>query len=135
MAACIACLDHILTDEALERSTRLNMRLAKGYGEVLKDAGVTAYVAADGVSGTVFFTDHPVRNWRDFLTVDGDRSMLYYYLALNRNLIASGTGPDEQWTISVQHTEADIDKHLGILSDVAKHLGGTPQAGEIEESV
>ncbi len=135
MAACIACLDYILTDEALERSTRLNMRLAKGYGEVFKDAGVTAYVAADGVSGTVFFADHPVRNWRDFLKVDGDRSMLYYYLSLNQNLIASGTGPDEQWTISVQHTEKDVDRHLEILGSVAKQLAGTPQAGEIEESV
>jgi len=135
MAACIACLDYILTDEALERSTRLNMRLAKGYAEVFKDAGVTAFVSADGVSGTVFFSDHPVRNWRDFLTVDGDRSMLYYYLSLNRNLIASGTGPDEQWTISVQHTEKDVDRHLEILGTVAKQLAGAPQAGEIEESV
>ena len=33
MTACLASLDHILTDEALERSTRLNGRLAKGYTE------------------------------------------------------------------------------------------------------
>ncbi len=135
MAACLASLDHILTDEALERSARLNARLAKGYLEVLDDAGVTAHVSADGVSGTVIFSDHPVRNWRDFLTVDGDRSMLYYYLCLNRGLIPSGTGPDEQWTISVQHTEADVDRHLEILGTVAERLAGTPQAGEIEESV
>jgi len=77
MAACLASLDHILTEEALDRSSALNARLAKGYGEVFDDAGVTAHVSADGVSGTVYFTDHPVRNWRDFLTVDGDRSMLY----------------------------------------------------------
>jgi glutamate-1-semialdehyde 2,1-aminomutase len=135
MAACLASLDHILTDEALERSARLNGRLAKGYAEVFDDAGVTAHVAADGVSGTVFFADHEVRNWRDFLTVDGDRSMLYYYLCLNRGLIPSGTGPDEQWTISVQHTDADVDRHLEILGSVAEHLAGTPKVGEIEESV
>ncbi len=135
MTACLASLDHILTDEALERSARLNGRLAKGYAEVFDDAGVTAHVAADGVSGTVFFADHPVRNWRDFLTVDGDRSMLYYYLCLNRGLIPSGTGPDEQWTISVQHTDADVDRHLEILGSVAEQLAGTPRAGEIEESV
>ncbi|HYB77861.1 MAG TPA: aspartate aminotransferase family protein, partial [Thermoplasmata archaeon] len=118
-----------------ERSARLNSRLAKGYAEVFDDAGVTAFVSADGVSGTVFFADHPVRNWRDFLNVDGDRSMLYYYHSLNRGLIPSGTGPDEQWTISVQHTDADIDRHLEILGTVAEHLAGAPQAGEIEESV
>ena len=135
MAACLASLDHILTEDALERSARLNARLAKGYAEVFEDAGVTAHVAADGVSGTVFFADHPVRNWRDFLTVDGERSMLYYYLCLNRGLIPSGTGPDEQWTLSVQHTEADVDRHLEILGGVAEQLAGAPQAGEIEESV
>jgi len=135
MTACLASLDHILTEEALDRSARLNARLAKGYAEVFDDAGVTAHVAADGVSGTVFFSDHPVRGWRDFLSVDGDRSMLYYYYCLNRGLIPSGTGPDEQWTISVQHTDADVDRHLEILGTVAERLAGAPQTGEIEESV
>ncbi len=135
MAACLASLDHILTEEALERSSALNTRLARGYAEVFDDAGVTAHVSSDGVSGTVYFTDHPVRNWRDFLTVDGDRSMLYYYRSLNRGLIPSGTGPDEQWTISVQHTEKDVDRHLEILATVAEQLTGAPQPGEIEESV
>ncbi len=135
MAAAQACLDEILTDESLERATRLNARLTKGYGEVFRDAGVTAHVSSDGVSGTVYFSDHPVRNWRDFLTVDGERSMLYYYLGLNHNLIPSGTGPDEQWTISVQHTEQDVDRHLEVLSAIAPKLVGKPVAGEIEESV
>ena len=135
LTACEVSLDHILTEENLARSARLNARLAKGYAEVFEDAGVKAFVSADGVSGNVVFADRPVRNWRDFLQVDGDRSMLYYYLCLNRNLIPSGTGPDEQWTISVQHTDADVDRHLEILGTVAERLAGTPQAGEIEESV
>ncbi len=135
MACALATLEHILTEENLARATQLNERLAKGYAEVFRDAHVTAHVAADGVSGTVFFSDHPVRDWRSFLTVDGDRSMLYYYLGLNRNLIPSGTGPDEQWTISVVHTAADIDRHLAILSEFAPQLHGAPVVGEIEESV
>ncbi|HTT15523.1 MAG TPA: aminotransferase class III-fold pyridoxal phosphate-dependent enzyme [Thermoplasmata archaeon] len=135
MTACLASLDHILTEENLERSAGLNHRLSKGYAEVFDDAGVTAHVSSDGVSGTVYFADHPIRNWRDFLTVDGDRSMLYYYLCLNRGLIPSGTGPDEQWTLSVLHTGADVDRHIEILSLVADRLSGRPQAGEIEESV
>jgi glutamate-1-semialdehyde 2,1-aminomutase len=135
MACALATLDHVLTDEAFERMARLNGRLAKGYEEVFRDHHVTAHVAADGPSGTVFFSDHPVRDWRSFLTVDGDRSMLYYYLCLNRGLIPSGTGPDEQWTLSVAHTEADVDRHLTILDGVAGQLTGKPVLGEIEESV
>jgi glutamate-1-semialdehyde 2,1-aminomutase len=135
MACALATLDHVLTDEVFERMARLNARLAKGYAEVFRDHHVTAHVAADGPSGTVFFADHPVRDWRSFLTVDGDRSMLYYYLCLNRGLIPSGTGPDEQWTLSVAHTESDVDRHLTILDSVAGQLTGKPVLGEIEESV
>ncbi|HTT44641.1 MAG TPA: aspartate aminotransferase family protein [Thermoplasmata archaeon] len=135
LTACRVSLDAILTDEALRRSAELNARLARGYDRVLGEAGVTAHVAADGVSGTVFFADHPVRDWRSFLTVDGDRSLLYLFLGLNRGLIPSGTGPDEQWTISVQHTPKDIDRHLEILGTFAGELAGAPRAGEIEEAV
>ena len=135
MACALATLDHVLTDEALEQAARLNARLSDGYRAIIREAKVTAQVAADGPSGTIFFTDHPVRDWRSFLTVDGDRSMLYYYLCLNRGLLPSGTGPDEQWTISVQHTAADVDRHLEILRGVAPLLAGKPVVGEIEESV
>jgi len=135
ITACRASLDHILTEEAIERSTALNARLANGYREVFRDAHVTAEVAADGVSGTPYFSDHPVRDWRTFLTVDGERSMLYYYLSLNRNLIPAGTGPDEQWTISVQHTQQDVERHLATLSAIAGELRGGLRVGEIEESV
>jgi glutamate-1-semialdehyde 2,1-aminomutase len=135
MTACRISLDEILTDEALERCAGLNQQLAQGYREIFDAAHVVAHVAADGVSGTVFFADHPVRDWRTFLTVDGERSMLYYYLCLNRGLIPSGTGPDEQWTVSVQHTRADVERHLEVLRSVAPQLSGVPRAGEIEESV
>jgi len=34
---------------------------------------------------------------------------------------------DEQWTISVQHSEADIDKHLAVFEEVAPALAKTQQ--------
>jgi glutamate-1-semialdehyde 2,1-aminomutase len=135
ITACRVSLDEILSDEALEGAAALNDRLASGYRRIFETAGVTASVVADGVSGTVYYADRPVRNWREFLRVDGERSMHYYFLCLNRGLIPSGTGPDEQWTISVQHTAADIDRHLEILSSVAPQLRGSPSPGGIEESV
>lgn len=135
IACCLATLEHVITDENLEHAARLNARLAKGYEEVFRDHKVTGYVAADGPSGTVFFSDHKVRDWRSFLTVDGERSMLYYYACLNKGVIPSGTGPDEQWTVSVVHTDRDVDLHLETLEEVADQLAGPLQTGEIEESV
>ena len=135
MACALATLEHVLTEENLDRAARLNVRLSKGYTEIFRDHRIEAHVASAGPSGTVYFCDHPVNNWRDFLRVDGEKSMLYYYLCLNQGLIPSGTGPDEQWTISVVHTEADVDRHLQILDRVAPALAGASIVGEIEESV
>jgi len=135
VATCLASLDHILTEEALTRSARLSERLAKGYTEILRDAGVTGSVSADGVSGSVYFSDHPVRDWRSFQTVDGERSMVYFYSCLNRGLIPGGTGPDEQWTLSVVHTEAHVNQHLEALSGIADRLKGAPKVGEMDEAV
>ena len=40
---------------------------------------------------------------------------------------------DEQWTISVQHTEADIDKHLAAFEEIAPALAKAQQerGGEV----
>jgi glutamate-1-semialdehyde 2,1-aminomutase len=135
IACCLATLDHVITDDNLARAAALNARLAKGYEQIFRDHHVTGYVAADGVSGTVFFSDHRVRDWRSFLTVDGERSMLYFYACLNKGVIPSGTGPDEQWTISVVHTDKDVDLHLETLEEVADTLSGPLRHSEIEESV
>ena len=135
IATCLATFEHILTEEGIDRSTRLCERLAKGYNEVLRDAGVTGHISSDGVSGSVYFADHPIRDWRSFLTVDAERSMVYFYSCLNRGLIPGGTGPDEQWTLSVVHTAAHVDRHIEVLSAIADRLKGTPQVGEIDEAV
>ena len=135
LTTCLATFKNILTEENLTRSARLCERLAKGYTEILHDHGVTGSVSADGVSGSVYFSDHPVRDWRTFLTVDGERSMIYFYSALNRGLIPGGTGPDEQWTVSVVHTKAHVDQHLEVLSSFADQLKGAPQVGEMDEAV
>jgi glutamate-1-semialdehyde 2,1-aminomutase len=46
---------------------------------------------------------------------------------VNRGVMAQPYWWDEQWTISVQHTEADIDKHLSAFEDVAPALAKAQQ--------
>ncbi len=135
MACCLATLEHVLTEDGLKRASDLSRRLGEGITTILRDHQVVGHVASDGPSGTVFFSDHPVRDWRSFLTVDGDKSMLYYFLSLNRDLIPSAPGPDEQWTVSVVHSQKDVDRHLEVLSAIADELSGAPVHGEIAEAV
>lgn len=64
----------------------------------------------------------PVVDWRTFLDVDVGSWWGYYTAMLNRGVVPMATGPDEQWTVSVQHTSQDVDAHLNVFSDVAKLL-------------
>ena len=56
-----------------------------------------------------------IRNYRDWITVDVDLWRHYWFGMVNRGVMAQPYWWDEQWTISVQHTEADIDKHLAAF--------------------
>jgi glutamate-1-semialdehyde 2,1-aminomutase len=63
-----------------------------------------------------------IRNYRDWLPIDVDLWRHYWFAMVNRGVMAQPYWWDEQWTISVQHTEADIDQHLAAFADVAPSL-------------
>jgi glutamate-1-semialdehyde 2,1-aminomutase len=46
---------------------------------------------------------------------------------VNRGVMAQPYWWDEQWTISVQHTERDIDHHLQVFAEVAPALAVAQQ--------
>jgi len=46
---------------------------------------------------------------------------------VNRGVMAQPYWWDEQWTISVQHTDADIDQHLAAFDDIAGSLAKAQQ--------
>jgi len=68
-----------------------------------------------------------IRNYRDWTTIDVDLWRHYWFAMVNRGVLAQPYWWDEQWTISVQHTEADIDKHLAAFEDVAPGLAKAQQ--------
>jgi hypothetical protein len=69
-----------------------------------------------------------IRNYRDWEAIDIDLWRHYWFGMVNRGVMAQPYWWDEQWTISVQHTEADIDKHLGRVRRY-RSLAGESAAG------
>ena len=63
-----------------------------------------------------------IQNYRDWTKIDVDLWRHYWFGMVNRGVLAQPYWWDEQWTISVQHTEADIDKHLAVFEEVAPAL-------------
>jgi glutamate-1-semialdehyde 2,1-aminomutase len=117
-------LSKILTEKAMDEATKLSGMLAEGYKNIIKDANIKAIVQWAGTSGTIHFTRaKKIENWRDFAkTIDIARWYLYTVIMMNRGIIPSALGPDEQWTISVQHTKEDIEKHLEVFKEIARHV-------------
>lgn len=116
MAAGLATLTEVLDDDAYEYLGKLGTRLADGCQRVLDDAGIPAVTTDLGCKGSITFRDRKLERYRDFQEVDDSLFEAYWYWVVNRGIYQT-PGKEEQWTISVQHTEDDIDHTLDVFSD------------------
>ena len=92
-----------------------------------RKSGLQAYVVGAGANGALMLYPKEIRNYRDWMTIDVDLWRHYWFGMVNRGVMPQPYWWDEQWTISVQHTEADIDKHLAAFADVAPALAAAQQ--------
>jgi glutamate-1-semialdehyde 2,1-aminomutase len=122
MAAGLAMFREVLTQENYAHVARLSKKLADGYRKIVATAGLEAYVASAGANGALMLYQEEIRNYRDWLRIDQDLWRQYWFGMANRGVLPQPFWWDEQWTISVQHTDADIDKHLAAFEDVAPGL-------------
>jgi glutamate-1-semialdehyde 2,1-aminomutase len=122
LAAAEATLKEVLTDEAYRRVFGLNKKLVDGYSALIREHNLPCYANGVGSMGTINFRKDVMRDYRDWAGVDRVASQAWYLAMLNEGVIPQPPGPDEQWTISVQHTEADIETHLKAFAKVAPLL-------------
>jgi len=109
MAAARAMLCEVATDDAYRRIAELAGRAALGAEQAIADYGLAAHVVTVGAKGCVVFTAKPVRNFRDFLAIDDAWSHAHWLFQHNGGVFLPPWGKAEQWLISVQHADTDID--------------------------
>ncbi len=123
MAAGVVTLGEILTPDAYPELHRLAERLTAGCQAIIDRHGLPGYAINVGPKGCVMFTPQRVTNYRDFIGLDAELwSASFFYLA-NRGILLP-PGPDDQWTLSVQHSEADIDRYVDVFAAFAGELSG-----------
>ena len=110
MAATRAMLTKVATPEAYGRIETLRHRAASGMQKAIDDNGLTAHVVTAGAKGCVVFAAEPVTSYRGFLGVDDRYSHAHWLYQHNGGVFLPPWGKIEQWLISVQHNEADIDR-------------------------
>jgi glutamate-1-semialdehyde 2,1-aminomutase len=123
MAAGVATLTTALTRDAYPELQRLGDRLTSGSQAVLDESGLPGYAINVGAKGCVMFTPERVTNYRDFIGLDAELWTAFFFYLLNRGILLP-PGPDDQWTLSVQHTEAEVDRHVEAFAGFARELAG-----------
>jgi glutamate-1-semialdehyde 2,1-aminomutase len=123
MAACRAMLCEVVTPAAYERLERLRLRAVAGLEREIERHGLNAQVVSVGAKGCVVFSRRPVRNFRDFLSIRDSYSHAHWLFQHNGGVFLPPWGKIEQWLISVQHDEADIDRFIGNFAAFATAVG------------
>ena len=122
MAAGLATFRSVLTREAYEHIDELSRRMVEGYSQILAKNEMVAYADGAGANGALMLYPRRIRNYRDWHTVDIDLWNHYWFAMVNRGVLPQPFGWDEQWTLSVAHTEQDIENHLSVFAEIAPAL-------------
>jgi glutamate-1-semialdehyde 2,1-aminomutase len=115
-------LTEILTKDVYDKLENLGNTLLKGYQDIIKDHKLKAIVQGVNACGGILFTDTPVRDYRTWATVDKAKTHEYWVSMVNEGIIPMAYCADEEWLVSVQHSEDDIQKHLEAFKKVASNL-------------
>jgi glutamate-1-semialdehyde 2,1-aminomutase len=122
IAAGLATLKNVLTPNLYADLRAMSDALAKGYRDILAEAGLPGTVTNAGVNGAVTFGVDHVSNYREWSKMDTDMWRCFWFGMVNRGIIAQPYWWDEQWTVSVAHTDEQIGRHLEAFREVAKGL-------------
>jgi glutamate-1-semialdehyde 2,1-aminomutase len=112
MAACRAMLCDVATPGAYDKLERLRQRAVAGLQREIDANGLPAQVVSVGAKGCVVFSPEPVRDFRGFLAIDDAYSHAHWLFQHNGGVFLPPWGKIEQWLISVQHDEHDIDRFV-----------------------
>jgi glutamate-1-semialdehyde 2,1-aminomutase len=107
-----------MTDDTYKEMTRLTTRLADGMKEVFADKDVTAHVVQVNTLGGLFFgLDEQPNNFREAAQNDAGKWDEYWFGMLNRGVIPMGSAWFEEFSMSAQHTDEDVDRTLEAFED------------------
>lgn len=117
----LVTLREVLTPAAYQHFARLGARLTAGCDAVIRKHGIPGHTVDLGAKGCVSYRPTPMRSYRDFLETRPELFAASYPWLLNRGIFMT-PGDEEQWTLSVQHTEADVDRYLEVFGAFCAEL-------------
>lgn len=122
LSATDATLDYLRTPGLYEAFTARSLRLMNELDKLFRESRLDAYVKGVGPLFQVWFSSHPIKNYRDAAKyADGDLFTLWWEEMLSRGVLFH---PHyfENMFISMAHTDADIDDTLQKAEESIRSL-------------
>jgi glutamate-1-semialdehyde 2,1-aminomutase len=117
----LAALTQVLTRDAYDHLGKLGTMLAEGCNRAIADSGIPAHTVDLGAKGCVSYRSEPLTNYRDFLETIPEIYWASYPWMVNRGIFMT-PGDEEQWTVSVQHTESDVQTYVEAFGAFCQEL-------------
>ncbi len=121
VAASLATLTEVLTDDAYVHFAALGERLTSSMDASIAAAGLPAHTIDLGAKGCVSYRAEPLTNYRDFLETNTALYDASYPFMVNRGVFMT-PGDEEQWTLSVQHDATHIDRYATAFAELCEEL-------------
>jgi len=119
--AAAAAVDEICTPEALDAAEAINVRAMEAIDAVIDEHELPAHTVGLGVKGCVTWSATPVRNYRDYKATDFAMAELSWLWGVNRSILTP-PGLDEQWLVSLAHTDDDMALLVSDFTELAQAL-------------
>jgi glutamate-1-semialdehyde 2,1-aminomutase len=122
MAAARASFEQVMTDDAYRHLNHLNDRIIAGCDAVCAKYGFPAYTVGISSKGCVNFADGKITDYDSFIRYqDHDLVALAWLYNFNRGIVIA-PGREEEWTLSITHTDADIDLYVSAFDELIRDV-------------
>jgi len=121
MAAAKAVLSEVCTPQATAAAIGRNKILVDACNDIIDDAGLPAHTVQFGAKGCVTWTPEPIRNYRDYKKTDLDIAFAQWIHGINRGILLP-PGLDEQWLISIMHTNEEALRYANVFGEFVREL-------------
>jgi glutamate-1-semialdehyde 2,1-aminomutase len=122
MAATRANLLEVMTPDAYEHLDHLNDRIVSGCQAVVERYNLPGYAIGVAAKGCVTFSPTKIGDYETFkANQDPDVSELAWLFNMNRGIFMT-PGREEEWTLSVTHTDEAIDHYVAVFDEMAREL-------------
>jgi glutamate-1-semialdehyde 2,1-aminomutase len=122
MAAARASLEEVLTPAGYAHLDHLNDRILNGARDIIARYDLPGYAVGIGSKGCVTFSEVKVTDYESYKeNQDVELTELTWLWNMNRGIFAT-PGREEEWTLSVTHTDEAIDHYLAVFDELAAAL-------------